>query len=209
MQNVDSILRGDRVERELLMTGIGGQGVQLAAQLIAKTATRFGRYAQLFGSYGGMMRGGNTDATLIIGQEPVQAPPMVSAAWSALVMHHEFAAATMARLQPDGVLVLNTSVVTDDLLPPVAAGVHTAAIAASELAIELGSPAAATMVALGAYAAVTRILAIEELVETLPEALPSYRSQHVASNERALRAGAEAAAAYGILDAAWPGAMAS
>ena len=55
------------MERELLMTGIGGQGVQLAAQLIAKTATRFGRYAQLFGSYGGMMRGGNTDATLIIG----------------------------------------------------------------------------------------------------------------------------------------------
>lgn len=192
------------MERELLMTGIGGQGVQLAAQLIAKTATRFGRYAQLFGSYGGMMRGGNTDATLIIGQEPVQAPPMVSAAWSALVMHHEFAAATMARLRPDGVLVLNTSVVTDDVLPPVAAGVHTAAIPASELAIELGSPAAATMVALGAYAAVTRILEIEELVETLPEALPSYRRQHVASNERALRTGAEAAAGYGILDAAWP-----
>jgi Pyruvate/2-oxoacid:ferredoxin oxidoreductase gamma subunit len=190
------------------MTGIGGQGVQLAAQLIAKTATRFGRYAQLFGSYGGMMRGGNTDATLIIGLQPVQAPPMVSAAWSALVMHHEFAPATLARLRPDGVLVLNTSVVTGDLLPPVPAGVQTAAIPASELAIELGSPAAATMVALGAYAAVTRILEIEELIATLPEALPSYRRQHIASNERALQAGAEAAAGYGILDAAWPTAVA-
>ncbi len=194
------------MERELLMTGIGGQGVQLAAQLIAKAATRFGRYAQLFGSYGGMMRGGNTDATLIIGSQPVQAPPMVGSAWSALVMHHEFAPPTLARLQPAGVLVLNTSVVTAETIPPVPASVRTAEIPASELAIELGSPAAATMVALGAYAAVTGILAIEELVETLPEALPSYRRQHVASNVRALQAGAAAAAGYGILDAAWPSA---
>jgi 2-oxoglutarate ferredoxin oxidoreductase subunit gamma len=194
------------MERELLMTGIGGQGVQLAAQLIAKTATRFGRYAQLFGSYGGMMRGGNTDATLIISTEPVQAPPMVGSAWSALVMHHEFAPPTLARLQPDGLLVLNTSVVTADAVSPLPGGVRLAEIPASELAIELGSPAAATMVALGAYAAVTRILEIEELVETLPDALPSYRRQHVASNARALHAGAQAAAGYGILDPAWPAA---
>jgi Pyruvate/2-oxoacid:ferredoxin oxidoreductase gamma subunit len=186
------------------MTGIGGQGVQLAAQLLAKAATRSGRYAQLFGSYGGMMRGGNTDATLIIGQEPVQAPPMVGSAWSALVMHHEFAVPTLDRLRAGSILVLNTAVVTRELLPPVPDGVRTAAIPASELAIELGSPAAATMVALGAYAAVTRILAIAELVETLPEALPSYRRQHVASNERALHAGADAAAGYGVLEAAWP-----
>ncbi|HEX4018462.1 MAG TPA: 2-oxoacid:acceptor oxidoreductase family protein [Frankiaceae bacterium] len=192
------------MERELLMTGIGGQGVQLAAQLLAKAATRSGRYAQLFGSYGGMMRGGNTDATLIIGQEPVQAPPMVGSAWSALVMHHEFAVPTLDRLRAGSILVLNTAVVTRELLPPVPDGVRTAAIPASELAIELGSPAAATMVALGAYAAVTRILAIAELVETLPEALPSYRRQHVASNERALHAGADAAAGYGVLEAAWP-----
>jgi Pyruvate/2-oxoacid:ferredoxin oxidoreductase gamma subunit len=83
-------------------------------------------------------------------------------------------------------------------------GIRLAEIPASELAIELGSPAAATMVALGAYAAVTRILEIEELVETLPDALPSYRRQHVASNARALQAGAEAAASYGILEPAWP-----
>ncbi len=195
------------MERELLMTGIGGQGVQLAAQLLAKAATRFGRYAQLFGSYGGMMRGGNTDATLIIGDAPVQAPPMVGSAWSALVMHHEFAAATLDRLRDGSILVLNTSVVTPELLPAVPAGVHTAALPASELAIELGSPAAGAMVALGAYAAVTRILEIEELVETLPDALPSYRRQHVASNARALQAGAEAAAGYGVLEPAWPAAV--
>ena len=51
------------MERELLLTGIGGQGVQLAAQVLARAAIAEGRSVQMFGSYGGMMRGGNTEAT--------------------------------------------------------------------------------------------------------------------------------------------------
>ena len=57
-------------ERELLFTGIGGQGVQLAAQVIARAAIAEGKEVQLFGSYGGMMRGGDTLATLVIGDTP-------------------------------------------------------------------------------------------------------------------------------------------
>jgi Pyruvate/2-oxoacid:ferredoxin oxidoreductase gamma subunit len=194
------------MERELLMTGIGGQGVQLAAQLLAKAATRSGRHVQLFGSYGGMMRGGNTDATLIIGDEPVQAPPMVSWAWSALVMHHEFAEPTLARLTGGGLLVVNTGVVTSFEVDP---SVQVLAFPASELAIKLGAAAAATMVALGAYAEATGIVSIDELIDTLPEALPSYRRQHIESNVRALQAGASAATEAGIRLAAWPSGVAA
>jgi Pyruvate/2-oxoacid:ferredoxin oxidoreductase gamma subunit len=189
------------MERELLMAGIGGQGVQLAAQLLAKAATGSGRHVQLFGSYGGMMRGGNTDATLIIGDQPVEAPPMVSSAWSALVMHHEFAEPTLRRLRTEGLLVVNTSVVTSFEFHP---SVRVLAFPASELALKLGAAAAATMVALGAYATVTGIVVLEELIETLPAVLPSYRSQHIESNARALRAGAAAALDSGVLFAAWP-----
>ena len=46
-------------ERELLLTGIGGQGVQLAAQFVARAAVYDRREVMLFGSYGGMMRGGD------------------------------------------------------------------------------------------------------------------------------------------------------
>ncbi len=180
------------MERELLMTGIGGQGVQLAAQLLAKAAVHSGRYVQLFGSYGGMMRGGNTDATLIISDDPVQAPPTVSWAWSAIVMHHEFAPPTLQRIRDGGFLVVNTSVVA---LPVVDPSVTVLALPATDLAAELGAPAAATMVALGAYAAATDLVSIDALIATLPEVLPSYRQQHVQSNVRALEVGAQQAAA--------------
>ena len=75
------------------MTGIGGQGIQLAAQVLCRAALAEDRDVQLFGSYGGMMRGGNTDATIIVADGPVEAPPTVSRAWSALAMHHEHAGA--------------------------------------------------------------------------------------------------------------------
>ena len=61
----------------LLLTGIGGQGIQLAAQVLARAALTEGREVQLFGSYGGMMRGGNTEATLVVADGPVEAPPTV------------------------------------------------------------------------------------------------------------------------------------
>jgi Pyruvate/2-oxoacid:ferredoxin oxidoreductase gamma subunit len=186
------------------MTGIGGQGVQLAAQLLARAAIRAGQHAQLFGSYGGMMRGGNTDATLIISDAPVQAPPMVGSAWSGIVMHHEYAQPVYQRVRGAGLLVVNTSVVTPQPDPStLAESVTVLAVAASEIAIGLGAAAAATMVAVGAYVAVTQLVQVEELVQTVPEVLPSYRQQHVESNVRALHAGAEAGLASGLQLPAW------
>ena len=66
------------MERELVLTGIGGQGIQLAAQVLARAAIAEGRSTQMFGSYGGMMRGGNTEATLVIADGPIEAPPTVA-----------------------------------------------------------------------------------------------------------------------------------
>ena len=60
-----------RMEREVLITGIGGQGVQLAAQVLARAATLEGREVMYLGLYGGMMRGGNTDSTVVVGDGPI------------------------------------------------------------------------------------------------------------------------------------------
>ncbi len=192
------------MERELLLTGIGGQGVQLAAQLLAQAATRAGRHVQLFGSYGGMMRGGNTDATLIVADAPVQAPPMVSRAWSAIVMHPEFAAPTLTRLDPTGFVLVNTSIVPLPLTGEDAQSLPLVPLAATDLAISLGNPAVATMVATGAYLRLTGMLELQTVIAALPDVLPPYRRQHVAANATALQAGAEAAEALGMSYPAWP-----
>src|ERR1700744_4820151 len=94
-----------RLERELLVTGIGGQGVQLATQVLARALTLEGRYVMSLGTYGGTMRGGNTDASLVFADRPISSPPIVASAWSGLIMHHRFWEGTRARLRPQAVLV--------------------------------------------------------------------------------------------------------
>ena len=175
-------------ERELLITGIGGQGVQLAAQVIAKAATLEGRDVMFFGIYGGMMRGGNTDSTVVVADGPITAPPVVPRAWSAIAMHDEFWAPLEPRLRADGFVLVNDSTFEHEILAPVT--VHR--IGATELATELGNPLGGAMVMVGAYGALTGLVGADALVEAMRASVPSYRQQHVVANERTIRAGWDA-----------------
>ncbi|MCX4781711.1 2-oxoacid:acceptor oxidoreductase family protein [Streptomyces sp. NBC_01264] len=179
---------GGTMERELLLTGIGGQGIQLAAHLLARALAAEGRDVQLFGSYGGMMRGGSTDATLVAGDREVQSPPTVSLAWSAIVMHDAHAPALPARLRPGGLLVRNSTLCgrPGDTVPD---HVVLLDLPATAIAAGLGSVAAGTLVALGAYARATAIVGPDALERALTEVLPPYRHGAIAVNIQALHAG--------------------
>jgi Pyruvate/2-oxoacid:ferredoxin oxidoreductase gamma subunit len=178
-------------ERELLITGIGGQGVQLAAQVVAQAATLEGRDVMFFGIYGGMMRGGNTDSTVVVADGPIAAPPVVARTWSAIAMHDEFWAPIEPRLRPDGFVLVNDSTFGHEIDAQVT--VHR--IGATELAAELGNPLGGAMVMVGAYGGLTGIVSVDSLVEAMRESVPSYRQQHIAANERTIRAGWDAVVA--------------
>jgi Pyruvate/2-oxoacid:ferredoxin oxidoreductase gamma subunit len=174
-------------ERELLLTGIGGQGIQLAAQVLARAAVIEGRDVMLFGVYGGVMRGGNSDATLVVADGPVQAPPIVSHAWSALALHPRYWDALAPRLVDDAVVLVNSSLFED---PPPSGRRRVFEVPLTEVATErLGNPLAVSMVATGAYVALTGLVALDTAIIAMEESLPSYRRQHAAANAEALHAG--------------------
>ncbi len=173
------------MEREILLTGIGGQGVQLAAQVLARAATLEGRSVSALGLYGGMMRGGNTDSTLIVADRAIEAPPIVPRAWAAIAMHDEFFAPIEPKLRPGGVVLVNDSTFAGTIHADVT--VHR--VAATDTAVALGMPLGASMVMVGAFIAATALVGIDAAVEAMRRSIPSYRSQHIADNETALRAG--------------------
>ena len=175
------------IERELLVTGIGGQGVQLVAQVIAKAATLEGRDVMFFGIYGGMMRGGNTDSTVVVADGPITAPPVVARAWSAIAMHDDVWAPLEPRLRPDGFVLVNDSTFAHEITAPVTVY----RIGATELAAELANPLGGAMVMVGAYCGLTGLVSLDALVQAMGESVPSYRQQHVDANERTIRAGWE------------------
>jgi Pyruvate/2-oxoacid:ferredoxin oxidoreductase gamma subunit len=182
------------------MCGIGGQGVQLCAQVLARAAVAEGREVQLFGSYGGMMRGGNTEATLIVADGPIESPPTVSSTWSAMVLHHEHSDTVLRRLRPGALVLLNTSVFEAevDWSPYELVGVEATALATASTGVQT-----AAMVLLGAYGAVTDMVGLASLKEALAEALPSYRAQHLERNAAALELGWEAVGPLAGSHRAW------
>ena len=185
-------------EHEILWTGIGGQGVQLAAKILAAAATLEGRQVMSLGTYGGTMRGGNTDATIVIANGRIQSPPMVSRAWAALVSHPRFFEPMAPKLHDGSLLFVDGDLLElEGPLPDTPAEVI--AVAATKLAREADAPKAASLVLLGAFARGTGIVGAEALDAALADSLPSYRQQFLDSNQRALRAGWEAVPAL-----AWP-----
>jgi len=175
------------IERELLITGIGGQGVQLAAQVVARAATIEGRDVMFFGVYGGMMRGGPTDSTVVVADGPIATPPVVPRAWSAIAMHDAHWAPLEGRMATGGVVLVNDSTFTAEISAPVA--VHR--VAAAEVAAELHNPLGASMVMVGAYGALTGLVGLDSLVAGMRASVPSYRQQHADANEHTIRAGWE------------------
>jgi 2-oxoacid:acceptor oxidoreductase gamma subunit (pyruvate/2-ketoisovalerate family) len=178
------------VEREIVVSGIGGQGVQLAATVLAHAAVAEGRTVQVFGSYGGMMRGGNTEATVVVADGPVEAPPTISAAWSVILMHHEFSDHALSCLRPGSLALVNSTVFDRDVDRTLYTVVD---IPAAAIALDLGNVMVASMVMAGAYVAVTGLVGMPALLEAARHALPSYRAQHAELNGRALEAGYRAA----------------
>ena len=177
------------LEREILFTGVGGQGVQLAAQVLARAAMLEGRHVMLLGTYGGTMRGGNTDATLVVADAPISSPPIVSRAWALLAMHHQFFAPLRGKLRPGSLLVANSTVFDAPLDP----AWRVFEVPATARATELGSPVVGAMVLIGAFARITGMVSLASLEEAMRACVPSYRRQHVELNERALRVGFEQA----------------
>jgi Pyruvate/2-oxoacid:ferredoxin oxidoreductase gamma subunit len=188
------------VEREVLLTGIGGQGVQLCATTIGVAAAASDLEVLVFGSYGGSMRGGPTAATVIVGDEALQTPPEVDTAWSAIALHPDYWSEVRERLLPGGLVVVDTSVFRGPVDVP--EGTTVVDVPATTMAAEGGFPRAASMVALGAFASATRLVELDALAAAARQVLPSYRAQHAESNVRALTAGWELVG--DVVAPAWP-----
>jgi 2-oxoglutarate ferredoxin oxidoreductase subunit gamma len=182
-----------------MFTGVGGQGVQIASKTLATAAIDEGRQVLLVPRYGGGMRGGMTNAEVTIGDGPLRALPVATSAWSAYVMDPSYWSTIQPNLASGAVVVVNSSLFT---IPVDVPGATVFEVPASDVATELGSPMSAGFVLLGAFVAVTGLVTVDGTVEAMQQLVPSYRTQHLEANERAIRAGA--AEAPSLAAPAWP-----
>jgi 2-oxoglutarate ferredoxin oxidoreductase subunit gamma len=176
------------VEVELVLLGIGGQGIQLVGSILALAAINDGRHAQMYGEYGGEMRGGKSFVNIVIGAERLRALPLVSAATHVIALHQKFWEEMVPRLGKDAIVVADRAIL-DHISTH---GRRVEAVPGIELALQAGNSMAAGLVVMGAFAAMTGIVQVDSLISAMKEVIPSYRRQHIATNEKAIHLGANA-----------------
>jgi 2-oxoglutarate ferredoxin oxidoreductase subunit gamma len=174
------------MEREICITGIGGQGIQLAAKILAEAANREGQHVLLFGVYGGMIRGGPSDSTVVVGSEAIVSPPIVDDAWGLIAMHPTSLASHLTKIRSGGIVLVNTTLVTQ---PVAREGVAIVTIPATRLAEQAGGIIGASLVALGAFVELTRVVSNEALAAAMRSMVPPHRQRLLTFNETCLELG--------------------
>ncbi len=176
------------MERSIVMSGAGGQGIQLCTKMLVMAAARANMHVMHFGWYAGPIRGGMSKCMMVIGDESLVSPPIVKRPWCGIAMHDKYSADLEETVQTGGILIVNSTIV-----PPQTRrkDITLVEVPATKIANDLGNPLACGLVAIGALAATTRIVPLEEIAKAIEESLPPYRRHLAEANHRCLRAGAQ------------------
>lgn len=154
---------------EIRISGFGGQGVMLAANIIGKAAAIFeGGYATMTESYGPEARGGASSAQLVLSDEPVLYP-YVDAPDILVVLSQEASTRFAPGVKPGGLLLVEDELVR---VSGVGADVRVFGIPATRLAEELGRKIVLNVVMVGFFAAITGLLTKEAYVKAIEDCVP-------------------------------------
>lgn len=154
---------------EILLSGSGGQGIALAGRILAEAASIYdNQQAVMSQSYGPEARGGASRSEVVISSKPIQYPKVMNID-ICLVMTKESLDKYECLLDSEGLLIVNETFITD--VPSRFKKVFKAPF--SELAIKLiKAPIVANIIALGALAAITKVVSREALIRAILDGVP-------------------------------------
>lgn len=172
------------MKKEILIAGFGGQGVMAIGKNMVEAGMSEGREVTWVPTYGPEMRGGTSNCSVILSDEPIGAP-IVSAPTDLIAMNQQSLEKYAPTVRSGGLIFVNGS----DAQGLEREDVTVYPIPCIQIAAELGNPRAANMVMLGAYAAATGTLR-QETLEGMVRHMFSGPKAHLAQlNIQALQAG--------------------
>ncbi len=174
------------MRHDLFISGFGGQGVLLAGNVLAYAALIEGKNVSFFPSYGVEKRGGAAMCTVVIADGDVGSP-VVGAPSVTIFLNQTSLDRFGSKTKPGGVCIINSSLI--DASHFTRQDIRTIFLPMNEIAMELGDSRMVNMVAIGAYAAVTKAVGLSSITEALKEALPERNHKYIPANVQAIEAG--------------------
>jgi len=169
--------------------GFGGQGILFAGKVLAQAAVIDGLTCSWMPSYGPEMRGGTASCTVIVSDRPIGSP-IVDAADSVIALNPPSMAKFEPLLIPQGLLVLNASLIEAE---PRRTDLEVVPIPCTALARTAGDDRLVSVVALGGLLARRPIVTLDAVRQAIAELLGRKHPELVEADIAALARGFEAA----------------
>ena len=173
---------------EVKFAGFGGQGIMSAGKFLAEAGLEEGKEVVWIPSYGPEMRGGTAYCTVVVSDRPIGSP-IINNPIHLVVMNRPSLEKFAPTIRPNGIVVINNSLI------PITSNrndISEILVPCNQIAIELGNPKGANMVALGAYVTCSKVVSLE-MVEKIVRHEFAKKPQFIDANVAALKRGAEVA----------------
>jgi 2-oxoacid:acceptor oxidoreductase gamma subunit (pyruvate/2-ketoisovalerate family) len=174
---------------EIRIHGRGGQGAQVACQMLASAFFRAGRQVQAFAAYGGERRGAPVTASLRVDDQPIRLRCDIERADYALVLDPTLLAdLAPASLKDDGFVLVNSAAAPCSRAPLAS---RTLAVDARAIAAAAGLGTIVSTAMLGAFAGATGLLTLADVIAAVHEGSPARADDNVEACRTAYFAAAD------------------
>lgn len=177
------------MQKEVMFAGFGGQGILLSGKLFALAVMDSGMQVIWIPSYGPEMRGGTAYCTVVMADRPIGSP-IIPCPSHLVAMNRPSLEKFASVVKPQGVCLVNSSLIPIGAERP---DLDELRVPCNDIALKLGNAKCATIVALGAFCARSKLVDFE-LVRKAVSYNFAKSQKLVDLNNAALDAGAAAAA---------------
>jgi len=172
---------------EIIVGGVGGQGVVLSGILLGTAATVFDRKkAVQTQSYSSELRGGSARTEVIISEEPIS-DPQVRTADVLVVLAEEALPRDIDKMKPGGLVIVDSDMVKG----PKQGDYEIVRIPATTIAQkQMGNPIVANLILLGALIKRSPIVSIDSMEKAIEFSVPpKAKTLNIAAFRRGLEMG--------------------
>jgi len=170
----------------IVSSGFGGQGILTLGNVIAEIGLNKGLHVTWMPSYGAEMRGGTANCSVILSDKMIGSPMVQNNIDILCAMNHPSVDKFLPRVKPGGLVLVNTSIVTDKIERD---DVKIVEIDATNIAVKAGSARVANMVMLAGFLKETDLFALEDIVQVLEKRFAGKRADLIPLNIEAIKLG--------------------
>ncbi len=172
---------------EYIFAGFGGQGIMTIGTLLAYAGMLDGYESAWIPSYGPESRGGTANCSVVISDDVIGSPHP-SKPNGLIIMNAPSFEKFEPKMVSGGLMVVNSSIVPFKSKREDITAIY---LPCAEIAVEVGSALTISVVALGAFNQVKKVVKDESIERAIDWILPEHRKKYLDVNLRAYYTGKE------------------